>query len=486
MAAADRPPGGNNPAGYFIPAEQQRGALTLSDGRIIVGFGGLFGDCGQYHGYLVSLPESGAGALESYRVPSAREGAIWATGGALVSAAGDLYVATGNGSSVSSAEFDEGNSVIELSPSLARIGVWAPADWALLSRHDWDLGSSGPIQVPGSGLLFVAGTPMGTGSVGYLLDATRLGGVGRGSYRGPVCPQGGDFGSDASDVLGSGPAARILIFVPCSGGTEALLVDPGAKRFRPLWSAPGPNGSPIVAGGVVWALDWSTARLYGLEPASGRTLLERPTGPLEHFAVPAAGDGFLFIPTANGVEAFRTRCSGRRATAATRRSWPRLELSLPSGGLVTRRLFALIALLVTLCAAAAQANAASTPSRATLVKRYRGIQTTVNNAGATFVYLAGAMIRDRASGAKIYSLAAHPFMRALEFADRSLLAMGASGNAEKTLLSLVTIDRRVIGDLQRVAKDGQTQISAWQNVIASDANATVAVAVRLRAELAAG
>ena len=40
-----------------------------------------------------------------------------------MSSGGDLYVATGNGSSNSLADFDEGNAVVELSPALRRLGA---------------------------------------------------------------------------------------------------------------------------------------------------------------------------------------------------------------------------------------------------------------------------------------------------------------------------------------------------------------------------
>ena len=302
------PPHANSPASYYIPAEQQRPALTLADGHLYIPFGGLNGDCGQYHGYIVAVPESGAGALESYEVPTRREGAIWETEGALVSAQGELYVATGNGSSNSIDDFDEGNAVVELSPSLRRLGVWAPVNWVQLNDEDWDLGSSGPIEVPGTSLLFEAGKPASNGSFGYLMGEGQLGGIGHGAYTGGVCGGGGVFGADASVVLGSGKNARVLILAPCGSGTEALEVNTEARTFRPLWSAAtgSANGSPIVAGGVVWALGWGSAELYGMAPATGRLLIERATDPLDHFVAPAVGDGMVLVPTANGVEAFRT------------------------------------------------------------------------------------------------------------------------------------------------------------------------------------
>ena len=49
------PPHPNNPNFYYIPAEQQRPAMTLANGRLYVAFGGSDGDCGQYHGYVVDV-----------------------------------------------------------------------------------------------------------------------------------------------------------------------------------------------------------------------------------------------------------------------------------------------------------------------------------------------------------------------------------------------------------------------------------------------
>lgn len=302
------PPHGNDPSYYYIPAEQQRPALTLANGRLYVAFGGLVGDCGQYHGYVVDLPISGVGPLVTYQVPTHREGAIWETNGAVVSPQGDLYVATGNGSSNTIADFDEGNSIVELSPDLKRLGYWAPSDWVQLNDDDWDLGSAGPIVVPGTDLLFVAGKPSASGDYGYLMTEGHLEGISHGAYTGPACPGGGDFGADASDVIGTGKSARTLVFLACGSGTEALQVTTSPMAFHRAWSPSSgtPNGPPIVAGGLVWALDWHNALLYGTNPLSGHVVVRRTTDALEHFATPGVGDGMIFVPTGGGVEAFRT------------------------------------------------------------------------------------------------------------------------------------------------------------------------------------
>jgi outer membrane protein assembly factor BamB len=295
------PPHANDGSYYYIAAEQQRPALTLYDNYIYAEYGGLDGDCGQYHGYVVALPDSGTGTLLTYQVPTQREGGIWGTGGAFVSG-GNLYVATGNGSSNTLADFDEGNSVIELSATLKRVADWAPSDWVTLNDDDWDLGSAGPIAVPGTSLLFVAGKPAAKGSFGDIMRIGHLGGIGHGAFTGGLCPGGGVFGADASDVVGS----RIYVYAACGSGTVAVQIDASAMTFKRVWtpSTGSPNGPPVVAGGLVWALDWNGAELYGMNPTSGHVVVQRNTDAVEHFATPGVGDDRVFVPTDNGVEAW--------------------------------------------------------------------------------------------------------------------------------------------------------------------------------------
>jgi outer membrane protein assembly factor BamB len=300
------PPNPNTAGSYYIAAEQQRPALTLFNGRLYVPFGGLVGDCGQYHGYVTSMAETGSGAVGSYQVPTQREGAIWGAGGTMVSSQGDLYVATGNGSSLNAANFDEGNSVIELSSALQQLGVWAPSNWVVLNENDADIGSASVVQVPGTSLLFAAGKANGKSSFGFLMSEGHLGGVGQGAYTNALCSGGGVFGADATDTLGSGSGARIFIYAPCSNGTRGVQVIPSPASFHVVWapSTGAPNGPPIVAGGVVWALDWHKNVLYGMSPATGKVVGSRSTDGLNHFATPGAGDGLLLVPTQGGVEAF--------------------------------------------------------------------------------------------------------------------------------------------------------------------------------------
>jgi len=271
--------------GWTAAAQLQRAALALDAGRVLVGFGGNYGDCSTYHGWLVGVPEGGAGPLRAYEVPTTREGAIWGPSGVAVDTAGDVYLATGNGSS--STTFDHGDSVIELSPDLRQIGFFAPTDWAHLNSSDSDLGSVGPMLLPGGRVLQI-----GKGSVAYLLHGGHLGGI------------GGQLATlDACFATGGDAYLPPLAYLPCvQGALEAVRV--GASSLRPAWTARDVNGaSPTIAGGLVWTLG-NGGRLIGVTPRGGRVTVDVSVVPVEHYEAPAAGDGLIVVAGTSEVEAF--------------------------------------------------------------------------------------------------------------------------------------------------------------------------------------
>ena len=281
--------------GWTAAAQLQRAALALDAGHVLVGFGGNYGDCGRYNGWVVGVPESGTGGTVAYRVPTARQGAVWAAGGVTVDTDGTVYAATGNGSAGPGEPFDHGNAVVRLSPSLAEEGYFAPADWAQDNASDADLGSTAPIAL-GDGRLFVVGKQ----ATGYLVDGAALGGIGH-----PLASLGlcNSQGANAWDA----PA----LFVVCTdgGGLTRVVVGPGNVLTRSwTWHSPtGGAGSPTVAGGVVWSIDPGASVLYGISEATGATRYSVPldTGVPTHFAAASVSGGFLFIAGSKAVEALR-------------------------------------------------------------------------------------------------------------------------------------------------------------------------------------
>ena len=278
-----------DPPGGDPLVEQQRGALSLSKGLLYVPYGGLYGDCGGYHGWVVGTPANITSRLLSYPIPTGKGGGIWAPSGAAVDAAGNLLVATGN--SFASSVFDYGDSVIRLSPSLQRLDWFTPSDWMALNNGDTDLGSVGPSLLD-SGTVF----QIGKDGNGYLLNGSHLGGVGGELFTSRVC--GSAFGGNAY--------APPYLYVPCTDGLVALKVDLGPNpSFSVSWRGPSFRaGPPIVARGAVWVLDTDSGNLNAFNATNGQKIFSYSVGRTVHFATPSAGDGRVFVATGTKILSF--------------------------------------------------------------------------------------------------------------------------------------------------------------------------------------
>jgi outer membrane protein assembly factor BamB len=278
-----------DPPGSDPTVQQQRGALALGSGLVYVPFGGLLGDCGNYHGYVAAVRVAGGPPLV-YRVPSGRMAGIWTPAGPTLDAEGNVYIVTGNGSGRSS--FDYSNAVIELSSDLQQVkSYFAPSNWVALNDSDTDLGSVGATLIPPLGVVMV----IGKDGVAYLLKAGQLGGVGGQITSEHVC----------SAAFGGTAWSGSTIFVPCTDGLYALSVT--STSIGVMWHVRHPAmASPIIAAGAVWAIDVLSGLLYALNPSSGEQLFSTGLGKVHHFGTPAAIEGFVVAPAARSVVAVTT------------------------------------------------------------------------------------------------------------------------------------------------------------------------------------
>ena len=274
-----------DPSGSVPAVQQERGALALGFGRVYIPFGGLYGDCGNYHGYVVAVPLS-AGSMLVYRTPVAVAAGIWNPAGPAVGMTGGIYVVTGNGSFTRS--FGYSNSVIELTPDLRVRSFFAPSNWQALDAGDADLGSVGATLLQGLGVVVAIGKQ----GVVYLLKADQLGGVGGQIASRAVCA--GAWGGTAW----LGP----MMWVPCSDGLVALSVT--QTSISVAWRAAPRTASPIVAAGAVWAIDAGAGLLYALDITSGAVLYKANLGAARHFSTPAASEGFIVAPAGARVVAY--------------------------------------------------------------------------------------------------------------------------------------------------------------------------------------
>ncbi|HEY0936502.1 MAG TPA: PQQ-binding-like beta-propeller repeat protein [Trebonia sp.] len=287
--ALDNPTASNQP-GY----NQQRPALAIDGGRVYATFGGLDGDCGPYQGSVVSAPLSGNGPLARWQVPTSREGAIWATGGPVIGPDGDLWVSVGNGAADAGNDYDGSDSVTELSPGLQRTAFFAPSTWADDNAHDLDLGSTQPVLAAG-GAVFI----MGKRGTGYLLSASRPGGIGGQLAQQAICP-----------AYGTAAVSGSTVYEPCSGGgLAAVEVDAATRTIKVRWRGPsGSNGTPVLGGGAVWVTQYSSSggpgTLYALDQATGRVEQQIAVSQvLPHFSSLSLSGGTAYISTLTGLTA---------------------------------------------------------------------------------------------------------------------------------------------------------------------------------------
>jgi len=283
----DPPDSTDNPPANLL----QRTGLNLTAGHVVFGFGGNSGDCTPYHGWIVSVPEGGGAAgyhSTTGSVPNGTQGAVWMGGAAPeVDATGDIWAATGNGSS--SEPYDGSDSVFELSAGLAQEQLFAPTDWSNDNYNDLDLGSGAPALLSDGTVL-----QAGKSQRAFLLNQADLGGIGHQLGVLSLCPDNDVDGGDS--VLGT------VVYIPCGGGVEAVQTSPSlGVQWQAVDGAPGP---PIVAGGLVWSIDQG-GTLYGINPVDGSTVWRVDVGGVaNHFPTPSVGDGLLLAPSTDQVVAF--------------------------------------------------------------------------------------------------------------------------------------------------------------------------------------
>jgi outer membrane protein assembly factor BamB len=283
--AADPPLAGGERAVHLL----QRASLALANGRVYISYGGNDGDCGDYHGWVVGIQETGAPRMVSFEAaPDAHGGAIWQGGGApAVDANGNLYVATGNANPAppeggpDAATYAE--SVVKLSPALQVLATFKDQH----AGGDADFGTGNPVLLPG-GRVFAVGKT----NIGYVLNQANLAQLA--TIHG-ICGSDPD-GGPAYDAAGDS------VFVPCrDGGIQQ--VDLGAntveRRMR------GANSAPILIGSTLWALQYPDGTLTQYDLTGGRVLQQLDVGAsVPHFASPSTALGRIFVGTERGVAAF--------------------------------------------------------------------------------------------------------------------------------------------------------------------------------------
>ena len=150
----------------------QHAALALSQNKVYVAWASHC-DTGDYHGRVLAFNVSDLSQAAAFdAVPSGHQAGIWMSSAApIVDASGNLFYATGNSDSPATSD-NFAESMLKLGPTLTVGDYFTPYNSDDLNAGDNDLGSSGPIKVPGTNLMVMGGKGGGTC---YLVDMTNMG-----------------------------------------------------------------------------------------------------------------------------------------------------------------------------------------------------------------------------------------------------------------------------------------------------------------------
>src|SRR5580658_6894019 len=153
--------------------QNQRSSLALVNGLVVFAFAS-HEDQYDWHGWVLSYNAATLQQTSIYcATPNGQNGGMWMSGRApVVDSSGNLYYATGNGDWDGVSSF--GDSIVKLSTSggvLTQTDYFTPDNYATLQADDLDLGSSGPLLIPGTSFLITAGKT----SEFFLLQSTNLG-----------------------------------------------------------------------------------------------------------------------------------------------------------------------------------------------------------------------------------------------------------------------------------------------------------------------
>jgi Malectin domain len=276
-------PGGSGGTVSFNAAlNRQRAGLVLANGKVYIAFSS-FCDNGSYHGWILSYAYNGSSFQQAnaYDVdPNGLQGGIWGGDAGLVAdSSGSLYYVSGNGTfDANTGGSDYGDSFVRLNAALQVQDYFTPFNESCLNAGDQDLGSGGPLLIPGANALTEAGKEgrpyvVSTTNMGkYTTDPnltcngsaeenrTNIDKVQQELAPGLVGP---DFSTPA---FWNGPSGQYVYYTSVNGPTWAFSWNGTKLSTTPTSTTTDGNGGTAVVSsngtaagtGIVWKIDYGS------------------------------------------------------------------------------------------------------------------------------------------------------------------------------------------------------------------------------------
>ena len=322
--------------------ERQRVALNLVNGKVYISFA-AFCDIGNYHGWIFSYSYNGSSFTQANAyntTPDGSKAGIWASSGVIADdASGSVYTVTGNGTfNANTGGNDVGDSFVRLNGQLQRQDYFTPFNQACIAAGDVDLGSGGPMLVPGANAL------IGAGKEGrpYVVSTTNMG-----QYTADPALNCGTTEPNRTDIdkvqqelppgtLGrvfstpafwNGPNGQSVYLSSINTPTKAYSWSGGKLSTTPTSMTPVPiggmGGDPVVSSngtatgtGILWTVDGGTLRAYDagnlgneLYDSNQNASRDGLSGYVK-FSTAAVANGQVFVGTAANLAIFGLLAGG--------------------------------------------------------------------------------------------------------------------------------------------------------------------------------
>ena len=310
---------------FHSEVQNQRGALLVLGDTLYVPYGGHFGDCGEYRGWLVGVPLLHPERTKAFATRAEGAGS-WAPGG-VASDGESLFVSTGNGFGAHA--WSDQEAILRLAPGPVFTpdadNFFAPTNWPVLDAGDIDLGGSGPILVHVAGAtpadLAVA---LGKDGIAYLIDRKHMGGVSAPLAKLEASPAQIITAASAYPTTRGVNVTFHGAGAGCPGGRRGDLVTLRITATRPprlevAWCArEDGEGSPMVtttdgtSESIVWTIgSEGSQELRGFDGDTGAMIyagaIDDKQAAFRRFVSPIVGKGRIYVAGDQGVYAFRPR-----------------------------------------------------------------------------------------------------------------------------------------------------------------------------------
>lgn len=309
--------------------QNQRGALALRDGKVFVPFGGHWGDCGDYHGWVVGIDTRDPSQVTGWAT-RAVGGGVWGPSG-IASDGAFLYFVTGNTEETANVfsapdTWQDGETIFKMSSNLVFTGndddYFVPSNWVNLDVNDQDLGGSGSVvfDLPGSvpGDFLIA---FGKDGNAYIVRRGALGGISDPVAIGQVAA--GEIISAAAVYSTSSGVMAVFrgVGAQCPagqfGGLTAIKIEQDTPpRISTAWcGGPATVASPAVSmtdesgtDAIVWIVS-SSNRLHALDATTGSPIYSGGGASdamslVTKFTTPIIANGRVFVGANARVYAF--------------------------------------------------------------------------------------------------------------------------------------------------------------------------------------